>query len=216
MIYKGIIFDLDGTLIDSLEDIADSANALLQQYGYPQYPIDAYRYFVGDGAKALVARILPEEERTPEKVQEFLTKYKEAIAEEHPNKTQLYEGVAPLLDALQLKNIQRGILSNKPHELTQKNVSLLLANWKFHTVFGQRSTVPKKPDPAGALEILNGWKIEANECVYVGDTSTDMKTGQAANMFTVGVTWGFRPIEELRNTGAQAIVTEPQQLLEFF
>ncbi len=215
MQFKAVCFDLDGTLLDSLADLADCTNKILLKRGFPEHPVDAFRYFVGDGAKMLMTRVLPEEVRNESLIedcrQDFETSYRECWNEQ----TIPYKDIPELLDALIGRQLKLTVLSNKPNEFTLLMVENLLAQWNFEVVLGQREGIPRKPDPAGMLEICLQLKIPADSFLYLGDTATDMKTAVAAGCFPVGVLWGFRTEEELRDNGARAIVKEPLDVLDF-
>lgn len=211
--FRACLFDLDGTLLDTLRDLGESMNLVLQQRGYPVHPIDAYRYFVGEGASLLVARAFPEDRRDEATVKAGLAAYRQ-VYEQHWNvHTRPYDGIAEMLDALAARGTTLGILSNKPHGMTRQCVEGYLARWTFACVLGQRDTVARKPDPAGALEAAHLMGVAPAEVLYLGDTATDMDTARAAGMFAVGATWGFRPESELRAHGAQAIVHQPREVL---
>lgn len=214
MQFKAVCFDLDGTLLDSLADLADCTNKILLKRGFPEHPVDAFRYFVGDGAKMLMTRVLPEEVRNESLIedcrQDFETSYRECWNEQ----TIPYKDIPELLDALIGRQLKLTVLSNKPNEFTLLMVENLLAQWNFEVVLGQREGIPRKPDPAGMLEICQQLEIPAEAFLYLGDTATDMKTAVSAGCFPVGVLWGFRTEEELRDNGASAIVKEPLDVLE--
>ena len=213
--FRGVIFDLDGTLLDSLADIADSANAALEKMGFPVHPIADYRYFVGDGVRTLMERILPANAlKDPQTAAECLQLYIDAYAVGWDRKTRPYPGIPELLDTLTERGFRKAVFSNKPAECTARFVEKLLANWTFDEVVGQKDgVIPKKPDPTGGLWIMERWEAKPEEILYVGDTSTDMETAQNAGFVSVGVTWGFRPEEELRNAGARSIVHSPLDIV---
>ena len=213
MTYKAIIFDLDGTLIDTLEDIGNAVNRVLTERAFPPHPMDAYRYFVGDGSAMLVRRALPVRARVEETITECFEAFLEEYGKTWKEKTRPYDGIPELLDALTEKRLKLAVLSNKPHELTKRCVSELLANWRFDAVLGQRDQVPKKPDPAGALEVAERLHVPPKQFLFIGDSAVDIKTAIGAAMFPVGVLWGFRPAEELKENGAQALVSRPQEVL---
>jgi len=192
MQFKAVCFDLDGTLLDSLADLADCTNKILLKRGFPEHPVDAFRYFVGDGAKMLMTRVLPEEVRNESLIedcrQDFETSYRECWNEQ----TIPYKDIPELLDALIGRQLKLTVLSNKPNEFTLLMVENLLAQWNFQQL-----------------------EIPAEAFLYLGDTATDMKTAVSAGCFPVGVLWGFRTEEELRDNGARAIVKEPLDVLDF-
>jgi len=214
MPYRAIIFDLDGTLLDTLEDLADTANRVLAARGFPTHEVDAYRYFVGDGAAMLIRRVLPEEHRDDETHRTCLEAFLREYGQSWKVKTRPYDGVPEMLDALAARGLKMSILSNKPHEFTGQCVDELLPDWTFDLVLGQRYEVPRKPDPAGALEVAENLAIPPADFLYLGDTATDMKTAVAAGMFPVGALWGFRPAEELRESGARVLIERPMEVLE--
>lgn len=210
------IFDLDGTLLDTLEDLADSANAALTACGYPVHPVESYRTFVGDGMAVLMERIMPVEARTPELVGELLRHYKAEYDARWKAKTKPYPGIVELLHGLTERGIPLTVLSNKPQAYTEIVMAHFLADHPWALIFGQREDVPRKPHPAGAHEIALKLGLAPQEVLFIGDTSTDMDTATAAGMVPVGVLWGFRPEAELRAHGAQHIVSQPAEILDLF
>lgn len=208
-----IVFDLDGTLLDSLADLADTMNAVLQTNGYAMHPQEAYRHFVGTGMEALVRRTLPEHARTPDEIAARLEDTRQEYARRWADSTRPYAGVPQMLDALQDRDLPMAVLSNKPDDFTSLTVERLLSDWSFAQVRGQRPDTPTKPDPAGAYAIAEALSVDPARVLYVGDTSTDMQTGRAAGMVTIGVTWGFRDRPELEEHGAHTVIDEPSQLL---
>jgi len=215
MAFRAVVFDLDGTLLNTLSDIADAANTVLRLRGFPEHPVDAYRFFVGDGALTLIKRILPGDCRDDDTVQQSLDAFKAGYGQTWDAKTCPYEGVPEMLDALAARDVKMTVLSNKPDDLTKRCVARFFAGWGFDVVLGQRDGVPKKPDPAGALDIAARLAVAPGEFLYLGDTGTDMQTASAAGMFPVGVTWGFRPRAELLENGAAALVDHPPDVVRF-
>jgi len=212
--YQAVIFDLDGTLLDTLEDLSDSMNAALRQLNYPTHPTAEYRYFVGDGMAELARRVLPPGQRDDATVEIS----KQLMTEEYNRrwnvKSKPYLGISEMLDALTMAGVPMAVFSNKPDSFTQMMVPALLPRWKFHLILGARPGVPVKPDPQGALEIAEALGVAPERILYVGDTNTDMCTATAAGMHAVGVTWGFRKVEELLKNGAQSILDNPLDLLK--
>jgi len=212
MNYKAIIFDLDGTLLDTLKDLALSANTVLERRGYRGHSEDKYRYFVGEGIEVLVKKALPPEAAEHENLGEIVQEVKNEYGRRWADHTAPYPGIPELLDNLEEKGLPKAILSNKPHEFTIITVEALLPRWYFHAVQGI-SELPRKPDPAGAFRIADKLGLAPSEILYVGDTATDMKTAVAAGMYPVGVLWGFRTAQELLENGAQTLISHPEELL---
>lgn len=213
MKYDAILYDLDGTLLDTLDDLADCMNAVLRRFGMPVHSVDPYRYFVGDGMENLARRAAPA--GTPDPViKDMALAMGKAYNEGWAKKTRPYDGIAGLLDAAAARGLRQGVLSNKPDPFTQVMVKHFFRAGIFSAVFGARDNVPKKPDPAAALDIAASFGVSPGRVLYLGDTNTDMRTGRSAGMFTVGAAWGFRPVEELLGAGAQAIVKRPAEVLD--
>ncbi|MBS1257059.1 MAG: Phosphoglycolate phosphatase [Candidatus Scalindua arabica] len=213
MTYKAVLFDLDGTLLDTIEDIGDAANRILEQNGFPVHTMDTYSRFVGDGATNLIIRALPEDKRIDTIIRPCLDAFLEDYGRNWNVKTALYDGIPELLDTLTARRLKVAVLSNKPHEYTIKCMEGFLSDWNFDVVLGQRDDVPKKPDPAGALEIAEQLNIPPSGFLYLGDTEIDLKTSIAAGMFPVGVLWGFRSAEELKGNGAKILIKKPSDVM---
>ena len=167
---RAAIFDLDGTLLDTLQDLADSANEALTAAGLPTHPVDAYRTFVGDGMHVLIQRILPEDRHDDETVAHVLALYRAAYGRRWNLKSRPYAGVPETLHELSFKPVKLAVLSNKPQKFTELCIEHLLPGNPFHLVYGQRDNVPRKPDPAGAVEIARAFQVRPEECIFVGDT----------------------------------------------
>jgi len=213
MPFRAVIFDLDGTLLDTLEDIADSMNSALAQMELPQYELDRYRYFVGDGVEVLAQRVLPKERRDEATLKRCVELMRAEYGQRWANKSRPYPGMVDLLDGLVARKIAMGVLSNKPHDFTCKIVETILPQWRFDPLLGSRPGVPKKPDPTAALEIIEKLRLRPEEFLYVGDTAVDMQTAVAAGMFPAGALWGFRTAEELKDAGARVLLEHPIDLL---
>jgi phosphoglycolate phosphatase len=205
---QAVIFDLDGTLVDSLDDIASALGGALGDAGLPTPPTETVRTWVGDGAKNLVARAV--DGRAD--VEAVLASFRERYRANPVVRTKLYDGLAAALDVLAGPGRTFAILSNKPHELTRVIATRLLAAWPFEAVFGQRPGMPLKPDPAAALVAADELGVPPARCAFVGDSGVDIETARAAGMRAIGVSWGFRPRAELEAAGADAIVDQPAQL----
>ena len=207
------IFDLDGTLIDSLTDIALCANKVLEEFNLPIYTIEEYKCFVGGGAKVLIENCTPKNS-SKELIEEVLTRFKIVYDQNLHGNTQPYNGVYELLETLKTQNYKIGILSNKPHKFTLKYVEEFFSSYDISEPHGQKEDVPKKPNPAGAINIANSFNIPCKNVFFVGDTDVDMQTAKNAGMIAVGVRWGFRGVEELQENGADFIIDTPTDLLK--
>lgn len=213
MTYKAVLFDLDGTLLNTLRDLADSVNASLKVLGFPEHELDAYRYFVGNGRDVLAERALPEDRRDEATVNRLIELIDAEYSDRWADYTRPYEGVPEMLDGLKARHLKLAILSNKGHEFTTLTVSKLLPQWSFDTVLGVKPGVPKKPDPAAALDIAKQFGLRPDEFLYLGDTDVDMQTATAAGMYPVGAVWGFRTEAELLENGAKTVIERPPELL---
>lgn len=214
--FKAVLFDLDGTLLDTLQDIADSANAALKQLGFDEHPTEAYKYFVGDGIEHLAERALPQSSRDNNTVATCLELIRSEYKRRWDVNTRPYSGIREMLEALRQRNIPTAILSNKPHEFTCRMIDEYFGDYSFTLVRGAIEGVPIKPDPTAALQITRQMGISPGEFVYVGDSSTDMQTAAAAGMYAVGVFWGFRTKDELIQTGAEVVIERPFELVALF
>jgi phosphoglycolate phosphatase len=198
MKFEAVLFDLDGTLLDSIEDLTDSMNIVLDGFGFPGHD-----------------RALPENRRDEATVAQCAAEMRAEYRKRWSLKTRPYDGIPELLDNLTLRNLKLAVLSNKPEDSTREMVSELLSKWRFYPVAGARPSVPKKPDPVLAIEISQQLRVPADKFLYLGDTGTDMKTARGAGMFPVGALWGFRTAEELKDTGAKVLVAHPSEVLQF-
>ena len=214
MAIRAVLFDLDGTLLDTLDDIGGAMNLVLADHGLPQYPLSRYRWFVGDGAEVLVRRALPAGQATEALVRQCLVDFRTAYAQCWNVRTKPYPGIPELLDVLEKKGLGMAVLSNKPHEFTVLCVETYLPRWRFSAVFGEEPARRRKPDPAGALEISQCLNVPPRDIVYLGDTATDMQTAVAVGMMPVGALWGFRPASELLAAGARHLIETPLELVE--
>jgi phosphoglycolate phosphatase len=214
MDWQAVLFDLDGTLLDTLEDLADATNAVLAREAMPTHPVHKYRYFVGDGLRNQLLRALPPGSRDEETLARCMKAAREEYAHRWDRKTRPYDGVPEMLHGLTGRGVRRSILSNKPDDFARLVVERLLSEWSFEVVLGAREGVPLKPDPTGALEVAREMAVPPEDFLYVGDTATDMRTARAAGMFPVGALWGFRTAHELRESGAKELLDRPGQLLD--
>lgn len=210
---KACIFDCDGTLLDTLVSIASNANKALKDYGFQEIPTEEYKHMVGDGARVLIQRCL---RRAGDleclQFEPVYQRYREYFKEGCLYRVIPYEGIQDLIEELKTRGIRRAVLSNKPHEQTLSVISATFDEGDFDVVLGLKKDGKKKPDPAGALEIAGILGVKPEECLYIGDTDTDMQTGNGAGMHTVGVLWGFRDREELEKNHGEFIVERPCEI----
>ena len=209
--FKAVLFDLDGTLLDTLEDLGASVNRVLARAGLPVHPIDAYRYFVGEGAGMLVERSLPPERRQPAEVERFLAEYRAEYERSWAQTTRPYDGIPELLHALAERGLKLAVLSNKPDADTKNVISHFFPDVPFSVVRGQVEGVPVKPDKAGALLVAEQLSIAPADFLYLGDTKVDMTCACSAGMNPVGVLWGFRTAQELLDNGAKVLIAHPME-----
>ncbi|MDR2413482.1 MAG: HAD-IA family hydrolase [Odoribacteraceae bacterium] len=210
---KLIIFDLDGTLIDSLADLAASANHALRARGFPGHPLDAYRYFVGNGVVKLLERALPEDRRDRETLARLFEEFTRYYGMHRADLTAPYPGITALLEELKRRGMLLAVASNKYHSAADAMTRLYFGDTLFDFVHGHQEDVPTKPHPAIALEILSEAGVAPGEAFFVGDSGVDMQTARAAGIRSIGVTWGFRAREELLENGADFIIDSPRELL---
>ena len=214
MNFKGVIFDLDGTLVDSIEDIADAMNEMLRCNGYATHDVSVYKLFVGSGIRNLVYRALPAYARKEDIVNRCFTEMMALYRNNFVDKSELYPGIAEMLDRFVQRGIKMSILSNKADEFVSKVVDVLLPNWNFESVMGLTSEDDKKPNPKYALQMAQQMGFKPSEMVFMGDSSVDMKTAVNAGMIPVGVLWGFRSKDELVENGAKYILEKPSDFFK--
>lgn len=209
MAIKAVIFDLDGTLTNTLEDIANAMNRSLRLHGLPVFPVDEYRYLVGDGVRKLAERAC----RGRTELEDSVRATYQAYYQEHTQvMTKPYDGITDMLAGLRKNGLRLAVLSNKPHADTCRVVEHYFPEIDFEVVRGQMEGVPVKPDPSGALAIARAMGLESCEFLYLGDTGTDMRCAVNAGMRPVGVLWGFRQAEELLAYGAEILLEHPSQI----
>lgn len=210
---RALISDLDGTLLDTLSDMADAVNIALDRLGLPQHELSAYRRFVGDGRRMMALRALPQEHRNDATLEPFL----EYIAQEYDQRWMArsvpYAGIPEMLDELARRGIRLAVLSNKPQAYVTPMVDTILRRWTFEHAVGESPDIPRKPDPAGALRIIDLMGLQPGQCLYMGDSGVDMQVAAAAGMYGVGVLWGFRDEDELRASGARALARHPDDVI---
>ena len=211
---KAVIFDLDGTLADTIASITYCGNLALSRFGLPSFGEEDYKHFVGDGAAMLIRRaLLAAGDERLEHFDEVYEAYLEIFAKDCMYQVKPYEGICALLEELKRLSVRIAVLSNKPDRDSLRVVEALFGKGYFDFVQGQRADIPRKPDPAGVYRIMEAFGLSAGDFLYVGDSGVDMKTGRAAGIFTVGVLWGFRDREELVENGADAVISKPLELL---
>lgn len=212
---KALIFDLDGTLLDTLDDLSDSMNFALQSLGFPPHSRYEHKTFIGNGVELFATRALPESARNEETIQECVKLINEEYHRRYRIKTLPYSGMTDVLHNLQRLPLPLAVLSNKNDGFTKLIVKDFFPNIHFATVRGSLKDVEKKPHPGAALQIASELKIDPKHILFVGDSGVDMQTARGAGMVPIGVSWGFRPITELQKEGARLIVNEPHELLSF-
>jgi phosphoglycolate phosphatase len=213
MPFRATIFDLDGTLLDTLDDIANAANHVLAARGFRPHPNGHYRTLIGEGVVKLMARALPETHQDEATLQACVRDYAQEYERTWNVQTKPYPGVPEMLDALVARGLKLAVLSNKPDHFTKRCVDELLGKWAFDVVLGATDKFPRKPDPASAIEIAGRLGVLPGECLYVGDSGIDMQTARAARMYAAGALWGFRDRDELLKDGAQVLINRPNEVL---
>ena len=214
MKYKTVIFDLDGTLLNTIEDISDSVNIVLNSYNCKSFSVEDYKYFVGYGTIALVKTVMEKRNIPTDKFNDFKAKYDEEYNSRHNNKTRIYPGINELLVGLQNAGLQVCVLSNKPHKQTINSVTSYFKDFNFDLVYGKKENFKPKPDIESAIDMINKLEVKTNKVLYVGDTSIDMITAKNAGFTSVGVLWGFRKEAELVKHDAKYIVNNPDEILK--
>ena len=210
---NGIIFDLDGTLLDTIYDIADSMNIVLKKYGYPIHEYDEFKEFLGNGFRNLVKRSLPKEadESTVDRALELFTREYE---KNYMNKTKPFEGIKYILKVLQDKKIKMAVNSNKKDLFTKNLVDKFFSDINFVSVYGDREGIKRKPDPQTCLEIAKTMGLSSNEIIYIGDSEVDVMTAKNANMMSGVVAWGYRDLEQLEKYDVDHIFYNPNDILK--
>ena len=214
MKFDAVIFDLDGTLLDSLEDIAAAANSVLATLGRATYPVAEYQVLVGDGLGMLFERALPDCVNSPELKVDCMRRFEEAYSKCWNNRSKPYDGVRELLEELNGRSVSLSVLSNKADAFTKRCAKYFFESIRFQHVLGQTERFPRKPDPASVRWIVSQLAVDVDRIAYVGDTNTDMKTALGGGLYAIGVTWGFRPESELLSAGALHICHDVGQLSE--
>lgn len=210
---EGVIFDLDGTLVHTIEDITGAANMMFARHGLPEHDLDYYLKWIGNGAVKFIERAHGEVV-TEEQLMVYVTEFKEIYADNLHNKSRVYEGVSEMLDELVNRGRKISVLSNKPHFLTKKVCNFYLPGWPFDPVLGQRGGVPRKPDPSAAFEIAEQWKMAPEKILFVGDSDNDILTAQAAGMMPLGVSWGYGRLVNEPVEGMGELIGDPSDILK--
>lgn len=210
--YKTVIFDLDGTLLNTLDDLADAGNRLCADRRWPQHPVDAYRYFVGNGIPKLIERLAPPEQRTPEILAEALAWFKADYGAHMRDKTAPYPGIPATLEHLHAAGVQMAVFSNKADALAREVVADYFDPALFDLVRGQRPEVPTKPAPEGTRALLEQLGADTAATLYVGDSNVDMQTAVNAGLDGCGALWGFRTRQELEEAGARYLAADAEEL----
>ncbi len=214
--HKAVIFDLDGTLLDTLEDIAGSMNAVLERRSRPPIATETYKALVGDGIDEMIRRSWAPDPVAEEDIRRVIAEFREEYERCWRAHSQPYPGIPELLTTLAARGIEMAVLSNKSHPFTERMVLELLPDIRFRTIRGAMPDVPLKPDPTQALTIAEAMGAKPSETLLLGDTKIDMRTARAAGMEPVGALWGFRGAEELLENGAARLLSSPLELLEYF
>jgi phosphoglycolate phosphatase len=213
MKFKGVIFDLDGTLVNSLEDIANAMNKVLESLNYPTHSYESYQYFIGSGLRNLVSKSLPEAHNNEIKIETCYQLMVEIYSDNCTHQTKPYNGITDLLEYLISQKMKLNVFSNKSDELTKKIVAELFPGY-FNCVVGLSSESNKKPNPFEALKISKSLGLQPEEMIFIGDSGIDMQTATNANMLAIGVIWGYRPEDELIANGAKQILNHPSDLIK--
>lgn len=208
--YKFCVFDMDGTVVNSIVDIAAAMNRSLEKLGYDTYEEDAYYKMVGNGMRVLCERAIPGADEKA--VDELVAVYNEDYLKNICVKSYIYDGLTELLHTLNDKGVKCAILSNKPHSQALEVAESLFDDRMFAQVLGQKPEIPIKPSPDGLLMMMKEYGFEKDEVAYIGDTNVDITLGKSAGVFTIGVSWGFREVKELTDAGADAIANNAEEL----
>lgn len=208
-----VIFDLDGTLINSIKDLGAATNHALAENGFPTHPLEAYPMYVGNGVSKLIERALPEDQRNKSMIEKIRTDFTAYYDVHNTDYTRPYDGIRELLEHLQSHDIMIAVASNKYDAAAKALVTTLFPGISFAAIEGQKEGVPVKPDPSVVFEILGATHVQKSDVLYVGDSGVDMETARRACVDSVGVTWGFRSVDELRANYANHIVDHPDEII---
>lgn len=211
---KAVIFDLDGTLLNTIDDLGNSVNFTLKKLGYPTFTIEEYKYKVGNGMRSLIERSLPKGHQNDGEIESALRIFTEHYKLHKADNTAPYKGIPELLKALKEKGIKTAVVTNKAHASAKPLIDEIFPDM-FTQVTGQKEGVPTKPDPTAVFNTMNALEVAPSECIFVGDSWVDMKTAKNCGAFALGVLWGFRKADELKENGADALIEKPEELLKY-
>ncbi len=211
---KAVIFDLDGTLLNTIDDLANSVNFMLKQFQFPTFSVDEYKYKVGNGMRKLIERSLPKTHKTDNQIDMSLSVFMEYYNQHKNDNTAPYKGIIDLLNELKNKGIKLAVVTNKAHISAKPLIENTFPNI-FDEIAGQKEGIPTKPNPQSVLNVLEKLNVTPDECLFIGDSGVDMQTAKNAQITAVGVLWGFREKSELIQNGADEIISSPLELLKF-
>lgn len=209
---KAVLFDLDGTLADSLLDLSISTNYAIGKFGYKPQPTENFKLFAGDGMAKMIERALSQSLDKENEVSRIMPVFLEYYGNHFCDNTKAYKGVVELIDNLKSRGLAVAVVTNKAQEMAEKVVLKLYSN-RFDLIFGKRKGIPPKPDPTAALMAMRELNVKPSECIFVGDSKMDILAGLNSGAYPVGVLWGFREKEELISGGAKQLIEKPQELL---
>lgn len=212
--FKAVLFDLDGTLINTLTDLANATNYMLEQFGFPTHEVEKYKYMVGNGMPKLMERALPNGHKDEQSIKEALNIFLPYYNAHSLDNTAPYNEIMQLLCELKNRNIKTAVVTNKAHLSAVSLVEKLFLNM-FSAVAGQKDGMPTKPNPTVVFNVMNELGVQPNECIFVGDSGVDMQTAKNSGAFALGVLWGFREKDELIKNGADDVIASPLELLKF-
>jgi|YNPMSStandDraft_1061717.scaffolds.fasta_scaffold23964_1 phosphoglycolate phosphatase len=210
---NGVIFDLDGTLLDTIADLAYSVNSVLSRHGYRKHPVEAYKQFIGDGMTMLMQRAVGDT-RSDEEIAKLVAELKDEYAKNWNKETRPYPGIHELLQELSHKKITMSVFSNKSHEFTIAMVQYYFPDIAFSVILGLQDSIPRKPDPCGALLIARTMGIEPSQIAMIGDSVTDIQMAHSCGMYSIGVSWGYRPLDVLIQHNPHAIAHIPADIMQ--
>lgn len=211
MKFKAVFFDLDGTLVNSLEDLAASTNYVLSRHGYPTHNVESFKYFAGDGIAKMLERAMPPEKVTPEALEKVKSDFMAYYAHHYADNTSAYDGLKDLVACFKKSGLKLAVVTNKAQEMAEKVVTKVYGN-SFDYILGMREGIPAKPDPTGVLLAMKELKVAPSECAFVGDTGMDVAAGVNSKAYPIGVLWGFRDKKELAEFGAKEFAENADQL----